>query len=103
MTADSIDARLHLPSPTMSVGSVTKEQPSETASPSLSGRRGVRDRVQSVNRKLTTRDGWVGDYNYSWYVLLGGSKDSYSPIAQAMHAQSSVHEDEATGSPLLLP
>ena len=53
----------------MSVGSVTKEQPSETASPSLSGRRGVRDRVQGVKRKLTTRDGWVGDYNYSWYVF----------------------------------
>ncbi|KAI5893061.1 Xanthine/uracil permease [Schizophyllum commune H4-8] len=53
----------------MSVGSVTKEQPSETASPSLSGRRGVRERAQNVKRKLTTRDGWVGDYNYSWLCM----------------------------------
>ena len=56
----------------MSLSSLTtKEQPRPTVSPSpshgdQSNRTGVRQRVSRMTRKVTTRHGWFGDYDYAW-------------------------------------
>jgi hypothetical protein len=43
-------------------------EPQVTSSPSkLSG---VKAAVGRIKRRATTKEGWVGDYDYSWYVLL---------------------------------
>ncbi|KAG2752514.1 Xanthine/uracil permease [Suillus brevipes Sb2] len=46
-----------------SVSSVTKEQPSPTAHPN------PRSVFSVVRQKVTTRHGWLGDYDYRWLCL----------------------------------
>lgn len=46
-----------------SVSSVTKEQPSPTANPN------PRSLFSVVRQKVTTRHGWLGDYDYRWLCL----------------------------------
>lgn len=46
-----------------SVSSVTKEQPSPTANPN------PRSVFSIVRQKVTTRHGWLGDYDYRWLCL----------------------------------
>lgn len=46
-----------------SVSSVTKEQPSSTANPN------PRSVFSVVRQKVTTRHGWLGDYDYRWLCL----------------------------------
>jgi hypothetical protein len=46
-----------------SVSSVTKEQPSPVADPS------PRSVFSDVRRKVTTKHGWLGDYDYQWLCL----------------------------------
>lgn len=46
-----------------SVSSVTKQQPSPVADPS------PRFAFSDVRRKVTTKHGWLGDYDYGWLCL----------------------------------
>ena len=60
--------------------SVTKHQPAAIEPPSPRSRFDVRHHVRVAQRKLTTRRGWFGDYDYAWLcspVLpfsIGGKK-----------------------------
>lgn len=45
---------------------VTKDQPATIEPPSLGSRFDVRHHARVVQRKLTTRKGWFGDYDYAW-------------------------------------
>jgi hypothetical protein len=47
-----------------SVSSVTKEQPSPVATPNTR-----RSAFNDVRRKVTTKHGWLGDYDYRWLCL----------------------------------
>ena len=29
---------------------------------------GLKDRALRIKKKYTTRDGWLGDYDYAWYA-----------------------------------
>ncbi|KAM5534291.1 hypothetical protein V8D89_012019 [Ganoderma adspersum] len=61
----------------MSVRSVTAEQPEKLLPPSLSQLpdsstqrpRGLGGRVKHIKRKVTTRHGWLGDYDYTWLCM----------------------------------
>lgn len=44
---------------------MTDSQPTPTPSPHA----GLRERAAFVKRKLTTRHGWIGDYDYAWLCL----------------------------------
>ncbi|KAL7284029.1 hypothetical protein ACG7TL_001305 [Trametes sanguinea] len=45
-------------------------QPKAIPSPELhASKRGFRERAAFVKRKLTTRHGWLGDYDYAWLCL----------------------------------
>ena len=46
--------------------SVTKHQPAAIEPPSPRSRFDVRHHVRVAQRKLATRQGWFGDYDYSW-------------------------------------
>ncbi|KAI0068480.1 Xanthine/uracil permease [Artomyces pyxidatus] len=54
----------------MSNASDTKEQPQPTPEPSLhahdSARSKIRTRLSNIGEKVTTRHGWLGDYDYAW-------------------------------------
>ncbi|KAF8139022.1 xanthine/uracil permease [Boletus edulis] len=52
-----------------SESSVTKHQPAAIEPPSPSSRFDVRHHARVVQRKLTTRIGWFGDYDYAWLCL----------------------------------
>ncbi|KAH9931655.1 xanthine/uracil permease [Epithele typhae] len=57
-------------------------QPKATSSPdSSSPKQGLRSRAALAKRKLTTRHGWIGDYDYAWLCLpsLPFSKRSRRP------------------------
>jgi len=30
----------------------------------------LRNRADRIKRKATTKDGWIGDYDYAWYAHL---------------------------------
>ena len=50
--------------------SVHDSQPKAISPPELaSPKHGLRSRAAFVKRKLTTRRGWLGDYNYAWLCL----------------------------------
>nr|VWP00535.1 FAD-binding FR-type domain-containing protein [Ganoderma boninense] len=61
----------------MSVRSVTAEQPEKHLPPSLSHfpassnqhPRGLGGRVEHIKRKVTTKHGWLGDYDYAWLCM----------------------------------
>lgn len=60
----------------MSVRSVTAGQPEKLLPPSLSlpdsstqRPRGLGGRVKHIKRKVTTRHGWLGDYDYTWLCM----------------------------------
>lgn len=63
-----------------SESSVTKHQPAATESPSPRTRFDFRRHARIVQHKLTTREGWFGDYDYAWLCLpvlpfsIGGKK-----------------------------
>lgn len=42
-----------------------------TPTPKLTAVRfdGVKCRVSRIGKKVSTREGWLGDYDYSWYVF----------------------------------
>ncbi|KAJ8582427.1 Xanthine/uracil permease [Rhizopogon salebrosus TDB-379] len=46
-----------------SVSSVTKEQPSPAGNPN------PRSAFSNARRRVTTKDGWLGDYDYQWLCL----------------------------------
>ena len=47
--------------------SMNDSQPKEIPTPE--SRRSLRTRATFVKRKLTTRRGWLGDYDYAWLCL----------------------------------
>ena len=49
-----------------SESSTTKHQPAAVEPPSPRSRFNVRHRASVIQRKLTTRKGWFGDYDYGW-------------------------------------
>ncbi|KAF9226928.1 xanthine/uracil permease [Gyrodon lividus] len=49
-----------------SVSSVTKHQPAPTEPPSSKSFLDARHHVDVVRKKLSTRQGWLGDYDYAW-------------------------------------
>ena len=50
--------------------SVHDSQPKAISPPELaSPKHGLRSRAAFVKRKLTTRRGWLGDYDYAWLCL----------------------------------
>ncbi|KAI0650625.1 Xanthine/uracil permease [Trametes meyenii] len=64
----------------MSIHSVTTDQPEKFPPPSLEQvstvhehstkrRWGMGDRAQRLHRKVTTKHGWVGDYDYAWLCM----------------------------------
>ncbi len=59
----------------MSIRSVTTEQPEKVSSPSVSSagptkrRWGAGGRFKHLREKVTTRHGWVGDYDYAWLCM----------------------------------
>ncbi|KIJ69736.1 hypothetical protein HYDPIDRAFT_104357 [Hydnomerulius pinastri MD-312] len=63
-----------------SVSSVTKQQPAPTEPPSSKSFLDIRHHADVVRRKVTTRQGWLGDYDYVWLCSptlpfsIGGKK-----------------------------
>ncbi|KAI9000895.1 Xanthine/uracil permease [Trametes punicea] len=61
----------------MSIRTVTTEQPEKIPPPSLDHAasitpnrpRRVTDRLKRLHQKLTTKHGWVGDYDYAWLCM----------------------------------
>ncbi|KAI0089343.1 Xanthine/uracil permease [Irpex rosettiformis] len=60
---------------------VIKEQPAPTESPAVHPpQTGFRSRAGRLGRKLTTKEGWLGDYDYAWLCMptlpfaIGGRK-----------------------------
>ncbi|KAJ7351182.1 xanthine/uracil permease [Mycena albidolilacea] len=68
--------------------SVRREQPTETRAPSLHHKSG---RLSSFKTKVTTRHGWLGDYDYAWLCLptlpFGNQKKSRQPPFYALDAE----------------
>lgn len=73
--------------------SIIKEQPGRVASPSVHDARpttGVRSKLEYLKRKFTTREGWLGDYNYGWLCMptlpfaRGGRKTRTMPPFYAL-------------------
>ncbi|KAJ7616438.1 xanthine/uracil permease [Roridomyces roridus] len=62
------------------------EQPGKTAPPSP-----LRSRVSSIKRKVTTREGWLGDYDYAWLCTptlpFGNSRKTRLPPFYALDAE----------------
>lgn len=50
----------------MSDHSVTKEQPAWTPDPVPARTKSLRSRAAYLQEKITTREGWFGDYDYAW-------------------------------------
>lgn len=63
-----------------SESSVTKHQPAAIEPPAPRSRFDLRHQVRVVQHKLTTRKGWLGDYDYAWLCSpalpfsIGGKK-----------------------------
>lgn len=56
----------------MSSASITRSEPTATPSPQAyesKGGRGLGGTVSLVKRKVLTREGWFGDYDYAWLCL----------------------------------
>lgn len=55
------------------IHSITKEQPEAMPPPTTdrpqAKRSALRDRTLRLRRKFTTRQGWLGDYDYAWLCL----------------------------------
>ncbi|KAH7906116.1 xanthine uracil permease [Hygrophoropsis aurantiaca] len=78
--------------------SVTKDQPAPTEppnpNPSAAGylNRSLRTHAETVRRKVTTKQGWVGDYDYAWLCsptlpfALPGLKPRKRPRAPPFYA-----------------
>lgn len=49
----------------MSTGSIIKEQPEPVPSPQPD-KSYLRSQTDKIRTKLTTKEGWLGDYNYGW-------------------------------------
>lgn len=72
--------------------SMIKEQPESVPSPSVHvGRTAqLRARVNGLKHKFTTRDGWLGDYNYAWLCMptlpfaVGGRRRKTMPPFYAL-------------------
>ncbi|KAN0096979.1 Permease family domain containing protein [Tylopilus felleus] len=67
-----------------SESSVTKHQPAAIEPPAPRSRFDLRHQVRVVQHKLTTRKGWLGDYDYAWLCSpalpfsIGGKKPNRS-------------------------
>jgi uric acid-xanthine permease len=62
---------------------VVKDQPTSTPSPIVrpegvlnekEGTSFLRREATRIARKFTTRQGWLGDYDYAWYVSVSNFK-----------------------------
>ncbi|PSS08841.1 hypothetical protein PHLCEN_2v3456 [Hermanssonia centrifuga] len=84
----------------MSDHSIIKEQPGPVPSPSVNGGDystpgplTLRTRARHVVRKLTTKEGWLGDYDYAWLCTptlpftVGGKKRRTSPPFYALDSE----------------
>ncbi|KAH7887372.1 xanthine/uracil permease [Phlebopus sp. FC_14] len=49
-----------------SLSSVTKQQPAPTAPPNATSILDIRHHTNVVRKKVTTKHGWLGDYDYGW-------------------------------------
>lgn len=76
----------------MSDHSIIKEQPGRVSPPSLQApeyasqdHQSLRSKARRFARKFTTKDGWLGDYNYVWLCTptlpfsIGGRKKRTMP------------------------
>lgn len=83
-------------------GSITTEQPEKQPSPSLSPHSlpepahaprtwDFRGRVSRVHSKVTTRHGWLGDYDYAWLCMptLPWGRKKGSKVAPPFYALDS--------------
>ncbi|KDQ63955.1 hypothetical protein JAAARDRAFT_213723 [Jaapia argillacea MUCL 33604] len=79
-------------------GSVTKEQPTPIPEPSTLPESGggsvLKNRAAHIVEKLTTRHGWLGDYDYGWlcmptlpFSLKGGPRRSRQPPFYALNQE----------------
>ncbi|KAI6166438.1 xanthine/uracil permease [Pisolithus thermaeus] len=51
------------------VSSVTRDQPAPTKPPNTSSFPAIRKHATTFRNKLTTKHGWLGDYDYAWLCL----------------------------------
>ena len=76
----------------MSDHSIVKEEPAPVSPPAVhqpeqfsEGQRGLHAKGRRFLRKVTTKEGWFGDYNYAWLCMptlpfaIGGRKRRTSP------------------------
>ena len=52
-----------------SIETITKEQPLPTPAPNPSVSGAAHSKVKKLVHKFTTREGWLGDYDYAWLCL----------------------------------
>lgn len=95
-------------SPVMSVHSVTAEQPEKLLPPSPShlpesSSQDLRSRVKHIKRKVTTRHGWLGDYDYAWLCMpnlpwkRGGKRVKTGPPFYALDSDLPIVLAAASG------
>ncbi|OSD04365.1 Xanthine/uracil permease [Trametes coccinea BRFM310] len=89
-----------------SIHSITTDQPEKTPPPSLGDlgatahttkrkRWNVGERMKRLQQKLTTRHGWVGDYDYAWLCMptapwrLGRARSKQTKIGPPFYALDS--------------
>ena len=59
------------------------------------GRETLQHRTSRYVRKVSTRDGWLGDYDYAWYVFCSSCKSDIAHcLCQAMYAVFAIHAPE---------
>ena len=100
-SSDSHPVLLVSQGPAMSIHeSVTSEQPEKIPSPSPSlpepahapRNWDIRGRVKRAHKKVTTKHGWVGDYDYAWLCMPTfpwGRKAKKSKLAPPFYALDS--------------
>lgn len=81
--------------------SVVQEQPQAVPSPSKFA--ALKESVGHFQHKFTTKDGWVGDYDYAWYVRPPKFRAQYvlSIGEQVMYAHIAVYEADEPVAPVL--
>ncbi|KAI0775994.1 Xanthine/uracil permease [Trametes elegans] len=88
----------------MSIHSVTTDQPEKVSplsleqsstTPSVKRQWAVGDRVKRIQRKVTTKHGWIGDYDYAWLCMpttpwrLGRSRPKQTKTGPPFYALDS--------------
>ena len=65
--------------------SVIDSQPRETTAPEVAAPSkfaGVKNTLGLIKDKVTTKEGWIGDYDYGWSVLSLPFHASHSPVSR---------------------